>query len=209
MNRKIQPLLNLAQHYLTQNPYDVAHDLSHHQRVWSNAQFIAKNVRKIHNQPDMSALHVACLWHDVVLGEKQSLDKRDIHVDHTIEYLSEKLSGHHFSDTFQKKVLTAIKQHQFSTSVQSSIEAQILFDADKLDALSPERYTKIITAYNTGAITESNFQLYAKTAQEWFKTMRSRLYFDVSKQEFDTRFADLVHDPVAQDLADKMGISFT
>ncbi len=110
---------------------DIAHDLAHVQRVWANARVIANNEAR----GDRRILIAAAYLHDLV-----SLPK-----DHPQRHTSSTLSaqaaepilatlGYSKDETAQ--VAHAITTHSYSANIPpETIEAEILQDADRLDAL--------------------------------------------------------------------------
>lgn len=109
---------------------DGAHDLSHLQRVWHNA-------RTIHAQEsgDLEVLLAAVLLHDCVAVEKNSpLRSRASRL--AAEKASAVLADLNWSSTKISAVVHAIEAHSFSANIPAtSLEAQIMQDADRLDSL--------------------------------------------------------------------------
>lgn len=109
---------------------DGAHDLSHLQRVWHN-------VRLLHAQEggDLEVLLAATLLHDCVAVEKDS-PLRSQASKLAAQKASRVLADMTWSDTKIAAVVHAIETHSFSANiVPVSLEAKILQDADRLDAL--------------------------------------------------------------------------
>lgn len=108
---------------------DSAHDREHVYRVLYNALEIAKS----ETAPDYDVLITACLLHDI--GRKEqfanpSLCHAMVGGEKAYKYLTE----HGFDRDFSEKVRHCIQTHRFRSGIQpESIEAKILFDADKLD----------------------------------------------------------------------------
>lgn len=109
---------------------DGAHDLSHLQRVWHN-------VRTLHAEEggDVEVLLAAVLLHDCVSVEKNSPLRA-----HASRLAAEKASAVlaelHWSRAKINAVAHAIEAHSFSANIPAtSLEAQIMQDADRLDSL--------------------------------------------------------------------------
>ncbi len=126
MNRENYRLL---EDYMSSCMEDSAHDREHVYRVLFNALEIAKT----ENDVDYDVLIGACLLHDI--GRKEQFENPDLcHAvvgsDKAYRFLTE----HGFKDDYAKRVKNCIETHRFrSSNPPDSIEAKILFDADKLD----------------------------------------------------------------------------
>jgi uncharacterized protein len=110
---------------------DGAHDLNHLHRVWRNACSL------LNACPEADALVVqaACYLHDIVNlpknhPERQSASRR------AAELARRKLAQDGFPSDRLDAVAHAIEAHSFSAAiVPATIEAKIVQDADRLDAL--------------------------------------------------------------------------
>ena len=109
---------------------DPAHDFSHISRVYKNARIIGQE-----EGADMQVLLLAALLHDVgsekkhtsKQGESESQGKR------AVEAFLESIG---LEEQAREKVLYAIDVHRFSGKiVPVTLEARILQDADRLDAI--------------------------------------------------------------------------
>jgi len=111
---------------------DGAHDAAHLTRVWRNAQDILKQVD---DTVDMEVLVAACLLHDCVQVEKDS-PLRNQASRLSAQKAREIVTPFHWSEPRMSNLDHAISSHSFSAGIiPSSIEAKILQDADRLDAL--------------------------------------------------------------------------
>ncbi|WP_299640291.1 HD domain-containing protein [uncultured Ruegeria sp.] len=108
---------------------DPAHDLAHLDRVWTNAQAIAND------QADMSVLLAASYLHDLVNLPKDDPNRHLASRRSAME--SEPILGEIGFNTAQVHAIQhAIEAHSFSANIPpETIEASILRDADRLDAL--------------------------------------------------------------------------
>lgn len=108
---------------------DSAHDKEHVYRVLYNALDIAAYEHGV----DYDILICACLLHDI--GRKEqfedpSLDHAEVGGDKAYAFLT----ANGFDADFAEKVKKCIVTHRFRKSnPPASVEAKILFDADKLD----------------------------------------------------------------------------
>lgn len=108
---------------------DTAHDAEHIYRVLYNALTIAGREMNV----NYDVLIAACLLHDI--GRKEQFaDPNLCHAAVGSEKAHRFLTVQGFSPAFADHVRDCIRTHRFRKSDQpQSIEAKILFDADKLD----------------------------------------------------------------------------
>jgi len=110
---------------------DSAHDKEHVYRVLANAMVIAEKEPDV----DMDVLICACLLHDIGRADQlrdPTLCHAQVGADRAYEYLLD--SG--FSEPFARHVRSCIQTHRFRKNAPpESLEAKILFDADKLDVV--------------------------------------------------------------------------
>lgn len=112
---------------------DAAHDLSHLTRVWG----AASQMLSAHPEADVLVVLSACYLHDLVNLPKNHPDRarassmaasQAVQALAALGFPSEKLSA----------VAHAIQAHSFSANIApTTIEAKIVQDADRLDALGP------------------------------------------------------------------------
>ncbi len=108
---------------------DSAHDKEHIYRVLNNALVIAQSEKKV----DYDVLIAACLLHDIARPE-QIRDPSLCHAAVGSEKAYRFLVDNSFDEVFAQQVRACIRTHRFRKSDQpESLEAKILFDADKLD----------------------------------------------------------------------------
>ena len=109
---------------------DSAHDKEHIYRVLYAALEIAKEETNV----DYNVLITACLLHDI--GRKEQYNDPSVcHAQIGGEKAFSFLQKHGFDNDFSEKVKHCIQTHRFrNNDPPQSIEAKILFDADKLDA---------------------------------------------------------------------------
>lgn len=120
----------LIENYMLSCMEDSAHDKEHIYRVLYNALEIVKSEKDV----NYDILITACLLHDI--GRKEQFENPDLcHAmvggDKAYQFLLE--NG--FGEGFSSQVRKCIQSHRYRKSnPPESIEAKILFDADKLDA---------------------------------------------------------------------------
>lgn len=112
------------------DPKDCAHGPEHIYRVLHNALDIASHEENV----DTDVLIAACLLHDV--GRKAQLENPALdHAQVGAEMAREFLIERSFSGEYADRVADCIRAHRYrKENPFNSIEAKILFDADKLDA---------------------------------------------------------------------------
>ena len=119
----------LIENYMLSCAADSAHDAEHIYRVLYNALEIAKGEEGV----DHDVLIAACLLHDI--GRKEQLeDPTKCHAMVGSEKAWAFLCANGFSEEFAAQVRHCIQVHRFRKSLPpQTVEAKILFDADKLD----------------------------------------------------------------------------
>lgn len=109
---------------------DRAHDRTHVYRVLYTALTLAKQESGV----DFDVLIAACMLHDIARGE-QAADTSVCHATAGAQKARTFLTQNGFSPTFAERVAACIRTHRFrSSDPPRSMEAKLLFDADKLDA---------------------------------------------------------------------------
>lgn len=126
MDRKMYDQL---ESYMLSCMQDSAHDKDHVYRVLNNALMIARE----EESADMDIVIAACLLHDVGRPE-QMADKRLCHAQVGAEKAYAFLLAHGFDETKAEHIRRCIASHRYrKSSPPESLEAKILYDADKLD----------------------------------------------------------------------------
>lgn len=120
----------LLEKYMLSCMEDSAHDKEHIYRVLYNALDIAKT----ENNVDYDVLIGACLLHDI--GRKEQYENPTLcHAMVGGEKAYNFLIEHDFDVAYAEKVKQCIQTHRYrKNNSPQSLEAKILFDADKLDA---------------------------------------------------------------------------
>lgn len=108
-----------------------SHRWDHVQRVLALAERLAQA-----EGADLDVVRVAALLHDIARGEEKASKGQVCHAARGAELAREILAGLGFPEDFIARVAEAIAAHRFrSRRRPQSLEAKVLFDADKLDAL--------------------------------------------------------------------------
>lgn len=132
MKDVFEELEQITQQELSKNP-DSAHDFEHVKRVYNLALTIAKKEKDV----NLNILKASTLLHDIGCPKEQA-DKTG-KTDHAVvssQMSAPILKNLGFDDEQIKKIQHCIICHRFKTdNIPTTIEAKILFDADKLDTL--------------------------------------------------------------------------
>ena len=120
----------ILENYMKECMTDAAHDREHIGRVLRAALKIAES----EPDADVDILTAACLLHDIG-RERQYADPEVSHADAGAEMAYRVLLEQGWPESRAAHVSDCIRTHSFRKGVApDSIEAKILFDADKLDA---------------------------------------------------------------------------
>ncbi len=123
---KKEEFQTIERYMLTQR-FDIVHDELHIQRVLYYALRIAKDEGDV----DLDVLIAACLLHDIGRGKE---DGREKHAVVGSRMANSFLTEIGWSSERAKRVEEAIATHSYGKdSSPESLEAKILYDADKLD----------------------------------------------------------------------------
>ncbi|MBN2677393.1 MAG: HD domain-containing protein [Anaerolineaceae bacterium] len=143
---------------------DPVHDYDHVMRVYSMAEIIAKE-----EGADLEIVRAAALLHDAVgsTPNAQPASHRNNHHGNSAEYALVVLKQEGWSDDRIKAVQHCIRAHRFrfTTERPETIEAKVLYDADKLDVLGAIGAARTI-AY---AILAGQ-PVYAQPSEKFLKT---------------------------------------
>lgn len=124
-----QATFSLLENYMSSCMGDSAHDREHIFRVLYNALDIARTEENV----DYDVLICACLLHDI--GRKEQFENPALcHAQVGGDKAYRFLIDHSFPEHFAAEVRACIQSHRFrKNNPPQSIEAKILFDADKID----------------------------------------------------------------------------
>jgi len=132
---------------------DSAHDKDHIYRVL----YVALDIASYENPIDYDVLICACLLHDI--GRREQFENPQLcHAAVGSEKAYAFLVSKDFEHEYAEKVKACIKTHRFrSDSPPQSIEAKILFDADKIDVTGTLGIAR--TIFYKGQISEPLYSL--------------------------------------------------
>ena len=115
---------------MLQHMCDIGHDIFHSYRVLYHSLMISKHYEPI----NVDVLIASCLLHDVGRSQTMNTD----YLCHAIEgskMAYEFLKQNQLDESFCMQVRDCIATHRFKTETPpQTIEAKILYDADKLEA---------------------------------------------------------------------------
>lgn len=145
----------LFENYMRSCMEDSAHDREHVYRVLYHALAIAETEESV----DYDVLICACLLHDI--GRKEQFEDPSLcHAAVGGEKAHRFLIGHGFSEEFAERVRACIQTHRYRRSnPPQSLEAQILFDADKIEATGTVGIAR--TLFYKGQVSEPLYSLTA------------------------------------------------
>jgi uncharacterized protein len=108
-----------------------SHDWDHTLRVVR----LCEHIGAVENA-DMTVLRIAALLHDIGRGEQDAANGRICHAERGAERAAVLLKPLPLDDARRANILHCIRAHRFRGRQRpESLEARILFDADKLDAI--------------------------------------------------------------------------
>lgn len=184
INAKYENLKNIVQKELACS----AHSLDHVLRVYNLCVYLSKH----ENDVDTDILYPAALLHDIA-RVKESTDKSGS-IDHAVlgsEIAENILVKMNYSKDSIDKIKHCIITHRFrSGNEPQSIEAKILFDADKLDAIGAvgiARCFMLSGQYGQRLYTDTSLEEYLSN-----NSVENGRLKDISKHtpfiEFDMKF---------------------
>lgn len=145
------------------------HDWSHIERVRKMAMHLGKD-----EKADLFVLELASLLHDI--GRKEEMTSKGLfcHAEKGAELSREILSKYEIDDMVKAKIIHCIASHRNRTKNKpESLEAKILFDADKLDSIGAVGVARdFLFAGNAGSncLYTGNEKEYAKSDKNYSYT---------------------------------------
>lgn len=212
MEETSKQIQEIVEELYRKNP-DAAHDINHIMRVFNIASSIAKKEKSV----DMQILEAALLLHDIG-GYKEIRDSTG-KIDHAVESakMAEPILRElNFDEKQIKHIQDCIISHRYRTENKpQTIEAKILFDADKLNSTGA-----IGIARSFCWVGKNNAEIYRKVNLDEYKNdnmggkLTGRIH-DKSKHnpwiEYNTRtkfLVDRLFTKSAKDIC-KERLSFT
>jgi uncharacterized protein len=159
-----------------------AHTFDHTKRVYALCIKIGRDSRA-----DLRILRAAALLHDI--GRPQEVETGVSHSILSGEMSREILKSVGFSDKEIEQVTDAIRTHRFSEGVKpTSLEGEILSDADKLDAMGAVGVFRAIAQAVTTGVGVDGFLSHA---DEKLLKLKDLMYTDRAKVEANKRHKTL------------------
>lgn len=120
----------MVEDYMKKCMLDSAHDQEHVYRVL----YTALDIASCENDVNYDVLVIACLLHDIARKE-QLENPQKCHAQEGAKKAYRYLVANNFDNHFADEVAKCIRCHRYRSSVVAdTIEAKILYDADKIDA---------------------------------------------------------------------------
>lgn len=173
----------IRKYALANSEKDEIHGFPHTQRVYNQCIKIGEKLNA-----DLKILKTAALLHDIGrINEKIDRNKRnhaEISSDLTRNYLNS--LGTRYSQKEIENVVHCIRAHSFSNKIKpQTLEAKILSDADKLDALGAIGLYRTIgfTINNRGGIEQVIHHLETKILN-----LMNELFLDITREIAEERF---------------------
>lgn len=166
---KITPIIIDAQKLLVTKPYDLAHDITHHYRVWEWCSKIVLAEKLSVNWP---LLTIASWWHD-------AQDRRGMLIKEVLKSLDKNGA----EENLQRQVANIIREHSFNQK-QTSTEAKVLFDADKLEYVNPPRLGIFLQAAKEGFIPRKYYLTYKSDWAKRVSLIPGLLHYQYSRKKF-------------------------
>ena len=108
------------------------HDFDHTLRVLANARMLAKELP----EADLQVVETAALLHDIARPEETASHGAISHAELGAKLAAEWLDELDFTPPFAAAVAAAVRSHRYRDEiVPATLEARIVYDADKLDSL--------------------------------------------------------------------------
>jgi len=162
-------IITKIQKQLVLSPYDLAHDITHHYRVFAwSVKIINEEKLKI----DKNAIILASWLHDLSDRKGKNLKK-----------IKEILNFHQVDKNLTKKIIKIIKEHSFGKK-QTLMESKVLYDADKIEYVDPFRLSWFIQTGDDGFIPLKKYREYKKEWWEIIDLVLPTLNFNFSKKIF-------------------------
>ena len=172
-------VINRAKQLLFTDAHDIAHDINHHYRVWEHCMNIIMEENLV-NDIDLESLYIAAWWHDYKRGSKEY-----------VELITE-LKNNDFSSLEINYTIGIMNSHSFGDAGQNTLEAKILYDADKIEYISTARWEMINLSIQFEAFPEGRVLEYYHGINERLSTVKERLYFEYSRKVFVENLRNLI-----------------
>lgn len=153
------PTIEQARGWYTQA--DPVHDFEHVMRVYRMAERLAAE-----ENADIEIVRAAALLHDAE-GSAPGSDTRAGHHHHSADFAEQVLKNEGWNTQRIQAVQHCIRAHRFRTDGETpqTIEARVIFDADKLDVLGAIGVARVI-----GYAAINNQPFYAPPSRQFIET---------------------------------------
>ncbi len=152
-------------------PRNGSHGLNHILKVWKFGMELGRKLRA-----DLEILEPALLLHDII----RTPETESVHATLSAEKANEILPRFGYTEDEVEQIVYCIRNHSDSEEGDpESLEAKILYDADKVDGIGPEGVRRVIALAR-----EKGTSL--KDAARWYKerieTALAKLHFPESRE---------------------------
>ena len=153
------PTLETARHWYPNT--DPVHGFDHIERVYRMAERLA-----LAENADLEIVHAAALLHDIE-GSHPAGEERANHHHQSADIAAEILRAEGWPDERIAAVQHCIRAHRFrdDRELPATIEAKVLFDADKLDVLGAIGVARVI-----GYAVQAGQPIYAQPSVQFLAT---------------------------------------
>ena len=153
------PTLETARHWYPNT--DPVHGFDHIERVYRTAERLA-----LAENADLEIVHAAALLHDIE-GSHPAGEERANHHHQSADIAAEILRAEGWPDERIAAVQHCIRAHRFRDDREppATIEAKVLFDADKLDVLGAIGVARVI-----GYAVQAGQPIYAQPSVQFLAT---------------------------------------
>ena len=157
-----------------------AHKWDHAWRVCGRATRMAKMLKS--ENIDIEALKISALLHDI----DEPYNKKEDHVETSLRKAEQLLRKVNYPEKKTEKVLTIISEHSLEGSkIPSSIEAKILFDADKLEGSGAIGISRVFIFCGQNGLTPAEaIEWYKKEIEKARPRMQTEIGKSIAKEEF-------------------------
>ncbi len=160
-------LIDKAKRFLKNTPIDAAHGFEHHKAVAENCK---KIIEAEHLMVNAQAVITAAWWHDVESRRGAT------------DLLEKEMKKVHLDKQDFKTIASIIHSHTYGKH-QETMEAKVLFDADKIEYFNPQRLKRVLKDTQRGVLPVATLSAYYHNWLERHKTILESLHFNYSRVE--------------------------
>ena len=173
---------NIRDFAMNNSELDDIHGFPHVERIYKLCLKLANNLKA-----NIKVLKIAALLHDIGRIKKNHDKSKRNHAEISVDLANSYLNSQNFniSEDELENILHCIKSHSYSNNITPrTIEAKILSDADKLDAIGAIGLYRTIgyTVKNEGNIFDVIHHLEDKIVR-----LKDQLFLDISKKLAEER----------------------